>query len=75
MLRDYAEQNHKILVDLADLESYDPNGTQCLDEFQSPVICAEYTDEEVSGHLNELGRERAAMMFWGLMAQLTGWRP
>ncbi|MHB8134459.1 MAG: hypothetical protein ACYDH1_09590 [Anaerolineaceae bacterium] len=74
MLRKYAEENNKILVDLADFETYTPDGTRCFDENQVPIICKNYTEEKVSGHLNELGRERAAKMFWYLMARLTGWK-
>ena len=74
MLRLYAKENNKILVDLADFESHDPNGVQCLDNNQLPVICKNYTDEKVSGHLNELGRERGAKLFWYMMARLIGWK-
>lgn len=74
LVRSYAKENNKILVDLADFESYDPNGVQCLDKNQLPVICKNYTDEKVSGHLNELGRERGAKLFWYMMARLTGWK-
>jgi len=74
MLREYAKDNNKILVDLADFETFAPDGIRCFDENQIPVICKNYTEEKVSGHLNELGRERAAKMFWYLMARLTGWK-
>ena len=73
MIRDYARQNGKVLVDLADIETYDTQGNPCFDENQIPVICSEYTEEKVSGHLNKLGRERAAKAFWYMMARLTGW--
>jgi len=74
MLRSYASEHNKILVDLADFESHDPNGNQCLDQNQLPVICQNYTEEKVSGHLNDLGRERGAKLFWYMMARLTGWK-
>jgi len=74
MLREYAKENNKILVDLADFETFTPDGTRCFDSNQLPVICKNYTEEKVSGHLNELGRERAAKLFWYLMARLTGWK-
>jgi hypothetical protein len=73
MIRDYAGQNGKVLVDLADIETYDPQGNPCFDINQHPIICSDYTDEKQSGHLNQLGRERAAKAFWYLMARLTGW--
>jgi len=74
MLRSYAKEHNKILVDLADFESHDPNGVQCLDKNQLPIICQNYTEEKVSGHLNELARERGAKLFWYMMARLTGWK-
>ncbi len=74
MLRDYAEQNDKILMDLADIESHDLNGNPCLDSSGTPVICGIYTDEKQSGHLNEVGRERVAKAFWYMMARISSWQ-
>ncbi|OJX39541.1 MAG: hypothetical protein BGO78_13605 [Chloroflexi bacterium 44-23] len=74
MLRDYAGQNDKILMDLADIESHDLDGKPCVDSSGIPVICGIYTDEKQSGHLNETGRERVAKAFWYMMARITGWQ-
>ena len=74
MLRQYAKDNGKILVDMADIETHDPQGNPCFDTNQIPVICSDYTEEKVSGHLNEVGRERMAKAFWYMMARLTGWK-
>ncbi|PKO13699.1 MAG: hypothetical protein CVU39_17880 [Chloroflexi bacterium HGW-Chloroflexi-10] len=73
-LRAYAFENQKIFFDLADIEAYDFQGNPCKDENQYEVICSDYTEEKVSGHLNETARERVAKAFWYLMARLTGWK-
>jgi hypothetical protein len=73
MLRSYASENGKVLVDLADIETHDLQGEPCFDKNQIPIVCSVYTDEKVSGHLNEVGRDRMAKAFWYLMARLTGW--
>ncbi len=74
MLRDYSKQNDKILMDLADIESYDLDGNPCVDSAGISVICGIYTDEKQSGHLNEVGRERVAKAFWYMMARISGWQ-
>ena len=74
MLRSYAMENGKILVDMADIESHDLQGNPCFDKNNIPVICSIYTNEIVSGHLNETGRDRMAKAFWYMMARLTGWK-
>lgn len=73
MVRSYAISNHKILFDIADIESHDPKGNPSLNEDGYEVIYDGYTDEKVSGHLNKLGQERVARAFWWLMARISGW--
>ena len=73
LIREYSAKENKILMDIADIEAHDPGGNACLDENQIPVICSDYTDEVVSGHLNKAGREMMAKAFWVLMANITGW--
>lgn len=73
-LRDFAQQNNKILMDLADIESHDLEGNPCLDQSGQPIICKIYTDEKKSGHLNALARERTAKAFWYMMARMSGWQ-
>jgi len=78
-LREYAAANGKILFDLADIESYLPDGTPCygIGVDGAPVdvitVCDEYVNERVSGHLNAWGSNRVAQAIWVMMAQLAGW--
>lgn len=78
-LREYAAVNGKILFDLADIESYLPDGTPCygIGVDGAPVdvitVCDEYVNERVSGHLNAWGSNRVAQAIWVMMAQLAGW--
>ena len=74
MLRSFAMENGKTLVDMADIETHDLQGNPCFDKNNIPVVCSVYTNEIVSGHLNEIGRERMAKAFWYMMARLTGWK-
>ncbi len=74
LLREYAQQNNKVLMDLADIESHDIDGNPCVDQAGQPIICKIYTDEKKSGHLNALARERTAKAFWYMMARLSGWQ-
>lgn len=74
-MRTYVQDNGKILMDIADIESHQPDGTPCLTEDgnQIPVLCQEYTVEEQGGHLNALGSLRLAKAMWVMMARLAGW--
>lgn len=74
MLREYAQENPILLMDLADIESHDLEGNPCLDGEGRPVICKIYTDEKQAGHLNTFGREHLAKAFWYLMARISGWQ-
>jgi hypothetical protein len=73
-MRAYAREHHKVLFDLADVESHTPDGRPCADNQGNGLeaICQEYTDERNSGHLNARGSQRAAKAIWVLMARLAG---
>ena len=71
-MRNYATTNDKILMDIADILSHDPNGAPCTYN-GNEALCADYTDEEVGGHLNARGMQRMAKAYWVLMAKLAGW--
>ncbi len=73
MVRDYARQHNKILFDIADIESHDPQGNKIQNEAGYDIIYQGYTDESRAGHLNTAGRERVAKAFWYLMARVAGW--
>lgn len=74
LVREYAQAHHKILFDIADIETHSPAGAKITDSAGREVLYADYTDEEKSGHLNTAGRERLARAFWYLMARLGGWQ-
>lgn len=78
-LRNYTAKHGGILFDLADIQSYLPDGTPCFGidakgaSVNVPTVCDEYVDEKVSGHLNALGANQVAQAIWVMMAQLAGW--
>jgi hypothetical protein len=71
MLRDYTATNDKLLFDLADIMSHDPNGVKHVDEHGREILYEGYTDEVVGGHLNPEGRERAAKALWWMMVRIS----
>jgi hypothetical protein len=75
MLREYARANNKILLDIADIESHDPQGVPERSARGYEIIDENYTNESRAGHLNETGRDRLSRAFWVLMAQVSGWQP
>jgi hypothetical protein len=67
-VRQFALENDKILFDIADIESHDPNGNPCYVGCES--MCAEYGD----GHPREYdGTSHIAKGIWWLMARSSGW--
>jgi hypothetical protein len=72
-MREYALDEGKILFDMADIQTHNPQGELCVNENGIPVLCPEYTDEVNAGHLNARGRLRMAKAMWVLMARLAGW--
>ncbi len=86
-MRSYARTYNKVLFDVADILSHDPDGNPCYDnrdgvtnpdDGQSiPAICPQYTSEREGGHLGSYsaGKIRVAKAFWVLMARIAGWEP
>jgi hypothetical protein len=74
MVRQYALKNHKLLLDIADIEAHDPQGNEITDEQGHQIIFQGYTNEEQAGHLNRDGQERMSKAVWVLMAMVAGWR-
>jgi hypothetical protein len=74
-MRNYASSHHKVLVDIASIESHQPDGTPCYDNAGQGIeaICQDYTTEVNGGHLNALGMQRMAKALWVLMARIAGW--
>lgn len=75
-LRAYAKANNKILYDLADIESHDPNGNACVSSTGHEMLCDAYSTGYGGGgggHPNVDGSIRMAKGFWWLMARIAGW--
>ena len=62
-VRSYCRANGRLLFDIADIESHDPDGNAVTDAGYEAMWPA-YSDD--GGHLNETGRERVARAFWDL---------
>ena len=71
-LRDWIDtQDNKFLFDLADIESYSPDGvpqTFMYQDREYENLYPEYTFDE--GHLNEAGRQRMATGLYSLFGQM-----
>ena len=65
-----------VLIDIADIETYDPYGTPWFYNGY-PVIAPHYTSEKVGGHLQSpsAGMIRIAQAWWVALGQIAGWRP
>ncbi|MCX7976399.1 MAG: hypothetical protein N2646_04930 [Bellilinea sp.] len=75
-MRDWARQNNKILLDIADILSHTPDGQECRNSQGYAIICREYTTESAGGHLGAVsaGKIQVAKAIWILLAQLAGWQ-
>lgn len=75
-MREWARQNNKILLDIADILSHTPDGRECRNSQGYAIICREYTTESAGGHLGSVsaGKIRIAKAIWILLAQLAGWQ-
>jgi hypothetical protein len=76
-MRVFASTNHKILFDVAAIESHRPDGTLCTNDQFYEIICKEYTTEVNGGHLGSVstGKIRIAKAMWVMLAQIAGWVP
>ncbi|MCB0749266.1 MAG: S-layer homology domain-containing protein [Ignavibacteriae bacterium] len=68
-IRNYVNQNNKILFDIASIESHDPSGNAIKDSGYDAMYSG-YTDD--GGHLNTSGQARAAAAIWHLFAVTAG---
>ena len=74
-LREYARTNNKVLYDIADIESHDPDGNYCQVE-GCEALCNVYSDGQGGGgggHPDVDGSIRLAKGFWWLMSRISGW--
>ena len=72
-VRNYCEANEKVLFDIADIESHDPDGNALTDGQGREIMYSGYTYD--GGHLNELGRQKVARGYWHLVARIAGFVP
>lgn len=71
-VRNYARANNKILFDIADIESHDPNGNRQTSTYGYEVLYSGYSSD--GGHPDStIARNRLAKAFWVGMAQIAGW--
>lgn len=61
-----------MLLDVADLECHEPDGTPCLNPDRTEKLCDGYARDQ-GGHLNAEGAERVARAVWWMLARLAGW--
>jgi len=88
-IRQYVRDNHKILFDFADIESYDPDGNYFLNRGADDACaysggnwaaewCAAHSGNFLClscdcAHSEPLNCNRKARAFWWLMAKIAGW--
>src|ERR1051326_1747776 len=71
-LREWTRQNGRVLFDIADIETHDPNGKPCTFQYRNKTyqkLCDSYTKD--GGHLNEAGRQLVAKGFSALAAAVV----
>lgn len=71
LMRAYCSANGKWLFDIADIESYSPDGVHQIDVDGIEFLSADYAEED--SHLNAVGQERVARAWWVLLAKIRGW--
>ena len=90
-IRNYCIVNHKVLFDFADIERYDPDGTDYLDLAGTDNCdytggnwadewCAAHPGSDLCdacdcAHSKALNCNQKARAFWWMMARLAGWNP
>jgi hypothetical protein len=70
-VREWTQQNGRVLFDLADIETHDPKGQPCTFTRRNKTcqkLCESYSND--GGHLNDTGRQLVARGFYALAAAL-----
>ena len=90
-IRNYCSANNKVLFDFADIERYDPDGTDYLDlgandncdysggnwanEWCAANPASGLCESCSCAHSKALNCNQKARAFWWMMARLAGWNP
>jgi len=81
-VRDYCRANGKVLFDFADIESYDPAGTNYPNTDDSCAWCTSWCSAHAAdcqgltsdcAHSHPFNCKLKARAFWWMMARLAGW--
>jgi len=78
-IRAYCQSNDKILLDFADIESYDPDGTYYPDETDACYWCYDLCDThdchscDICAHSHCYNCYLKGKAFWWMMARIVGW--
>jgi hypothetical protein len=80
-IREYVQQNNKVLFDFADLETWSADGTTQNTYFHStsgeniPVVHPDWGSDPYynDGHISEAGTTMKAQAMWWLLARVAGW--
>jgi lysophospholipase L1-like esterase len=70
-LREWVNQNGRVLFDIADIEAHDPEGNVWTFQYRERAcqkLCEKYSTD--GGHLNKPGRQSVARGFYAISAAL-----